>query len=134
MKNKTQNLLISILSCVVAALGIYIFLITARMNSNGTSLTPCVPDDMAAVSIAQFVCRSYTDIDVEAEAFIAEYDAEKGIWKVRIKSKQDFDSTHRAWLDREHAVYIEAEDATILKVSVNTNSIKEYYKLKSSYE
>ena len=89
---------------------------------------------MAAVSIAQLICKSYTDIDVEAEAFIAEYDAEKGIWKVRIKSKQDFDSTHRAWLDREHAVYIEADDATILKVSVNTNSIKEYYKLKSSYE
>lgn len=134
MKNKTQNILICILICVVAALGIYIFLIKARMNSNGISLTPSVPDDMAAVSIAQLVCKSYTDIDVEAEAFVAEYDAENDIWKVRIKNERDFDGSDVSCFDGDDVICIEGGDATILKASVNVNSVKKYYKLKALYE
>lgn len=134
MKNKTQNLLICVLIFTAIALGIYIFFVKARMNSKGIRLTQCVPDDMAAVSIAQLVCKSYTDIDVEAEAFVAEYDAENDIWKVRIKNKRDFDGSDVSCFDGDDVICIEGGDATILKASVNVNSVKKYYELKALYE
>lgn len=129
-----QNLLIFILIAVAVALGIYIALINARSDSDGICLKQSVPNADAAVSIAQLICRSYTGMDVEDEAFVPEYDTEKDVWKVRLKSERDFDSTYSSWFEREHAIYIEGGDATVLKASINTRAIKEYYETKALYE
>ncbi len=134
MKNKTQNIVICILIFVSIILGIYIFLITVRMSDRSVNWEICVPDGDTAVDIAQIVCKSYTDIDVEAEAFVPEYDAEQDIWKVRLKCECDFDDTHNSWFKREHAVYIEGGDATVLKASINKKAIEEYYEIKALYE
>lgn len=134
MHKVKQYLFIFILAVIVVTLGIYIALINARSDSDGICLKRSVPNSDAAVSIAQLVCKSYTDIDVEAEAFVPEYDAEQDIWKVRLKSERDFDDTHNSWFKREHAVYIEGGDATVLKASINKKAIEEYYELKALYE
>lgn len=134
MKNKTQNIVICVLTFVTIVLGIYVFLITVRMSNEGSNWKICVPNADTAVNIAQLVCKSYTGMDVELEAFIPEYDAETDIWKVRIKSRRDFDSTYSSWFDQEHAIYIEGGDATVLKASINTSAVEKYYKIKDLYE
>ena len=134
MKNKTQNIVIFILIFVAIVLGVYIFLIKARIGSESSNWKICVPNADTAVDIAQLVCKSYTDMDVEAEAFVPEYDTEKDVWKVRIKGKHDFDSTYDSWFEREHAIYIEGGDATVLKISINTNDIEKYYEIKALYK
>ena len=100
MHKVKQYLFIFILAVIVVTLGIYIALINARSDSDGICLKRSVPNSDAAVSIAQLVCKSYTDIDVEAEAFVPEYDAEQDIWKVRLKCECDFDDTHNFWFKR----------------------------------
>ncbi len=134
MKNKTQNIVICVLIFVIILLGIYVFLITTRIDSSGSNWKICVPNSDTAVDIAQLICRSYTGMDVEDEAFIPEYDTEKDVWKVRLKSERDFDSTYSSWFEREHAIYIEGGDATVLKASINTRAIEEYYETKVLYE
>lgn len=134
MKNKTQNIIICILILVTIILGMYIFLIESRMDSDGANWKTCVPDSGTAVNIAQIVCKSYTGVDVEAEAFIPEYDENKDVWKVRIKSERDFDSTYNSWFERDPAVYIEGNDATVLKMTINISAINHYYELKEQYK
>ena len=134
MNKVKQNFLIFILAVVAIVFGIYIALINARSDSDGICLKQSVPNADAAVSIAQLVCRSYTGMDVEADAFISEYDTEKDVWKVRLKSERDFDSTYSSWFEREHAIYIEGGDATVLKMSINTNDIEKYYEIKALYK
>ena len=125
MKNRIQNILVFFLLIAVVVLGIYTFLIIMRMdNSNGVNRKPCVPDANTAVSIAQVVCKSYTDIDVEAEAFFAEYNEKNGIWKVSLKSDGDFMDDNANILHRGHAIYIEREDATVIEVSITADDIK----------
>lgn len=130
MKNRTQNIIICILLLVTIISGMYIFLIESRMDSDGANWKTCVPDSGTAVNIAQIICKSYTGVDVEAEAFIPEYDENKDVWKVRIKSERDFDSTYNSWFERDPAVYIESNDATVLKMTINISAINHYYELK----
>lgn len=104
------------------------------MDSDVVNQKTYVPNSKISVNVTQIVCESYTGVVVEKEGFIPEYDENKDVCKVRIKSERDFDSTYNSWFERDPAVYIEGNDATVLKMTINISAINRYYELKGQYK
>lgn len=131
---KVKITVLIILSIIINML-IYIALLYILHPTALTLWRPCVPDEEAAIRLAQIVCKSYWGIDVEADAFVAiHWDHEfTDSWQVRLKKDYDFNAELYEGLiiSDESGVFINSQDGTVTSVWIDDSDITEYYELKS---
>lgn len=137
IKKKVKSVIIYMLSLVIFGMLVYITVLYITDPIVVKLWKPCIPDEEAAVRLAQIVCKSYWGIDVEADAFVAihwNYEFNDS-WQVRLKKEYDFNTEiyEGFIISDESGVFISSQDGTVTMVRISDSDIEEYYELKSQY-
>lgn len=137
-KKKIKYVIICILLSLISGMIVYITELYISHPVSLKLLQPCVPDEDTAISLAQTACKSYLDIDIEKEAFIAVHgkDVFGDGWQVRLKNKYDFNKElyKNHIVSDDSGVFINSQDGTIQLFMISDDSINEYYELKNMYQ
>ena len=134
IKKKVKSVIIYMLSLVIFGMLVYITVLYITDPVAVKLWKPCIPDEEAAVRLAQIAVRSYYDIDIEKEAFVAvngNYNFGNE-WQVRLKNVSDFNKNYI--VSDDSGVFINAQDGTIDRFMIPDSYITSYYELKELYE
>ncbi|HIU56433.1 MAG TPA: hypothetical protein IAA61_01305 [Candidatus Ornithomonoglobus merdipullorum] len=137
-KQTVKYVIICILSSLILGMLVHI---TALYVSHPVAVKlwrPCVPNEETAIRLAQIACKSYWNIDIEKDAFVAihgnhEFNDE---WQIRLKNDYDFneDLYKGHIISNDSGVFINTQDGTIKRFMIYDNEITSYYELKELYQ
>lgn len=137
-KKKVKYAIIYILSLLIFSMIVHITVLYISHPISVKLWKSCIPNEETAVRLAQIACKSYWDIDIEKEAFVAvhgnhEFSDE---WQVRLKNNYDFNKElyKNHIISNDSGVFINTQDGTIKRFMIYDNEITSYYELKELYQ